>query len=79
MTLWRQCVNMEKTKLQIYLDPEAYIELYNYAKNHALKNYSQAISKILIEWRRFRLIAQRMQQDAISKTKPKQEGLDDKD
>ena len=52
----------EKSKLQLYLPPDDYIFIYNYAMSKGKKNLSQAISSILVEYKRFRAIALKLQQ-----------------
>jgi len=53
---------LEKSKLQLYLPPDDYIYLYNYAVNKGYKNLSQAISTLLTEYKRFKAIAMQLQQ-----------------
>jgi hypothetical protein len=61
VTFIRLGVKLEKTKLQLYLPPDDYIYLYNYAVSKGKKNLSQAVSDILVEYRRFKAVAMNLQ------------------
>ena len=59
----RLVFEMEKVKLQIYLDAETYIPIHNYAMNKGFHNYSQALDVIIKEWQRFKAIAMKLQSE----------------
>lgn len=50
-----------KMRIDIFLEASDINILGNYARERHLKNYSQAVSEILKEWRRFQSIARELQ------------------
>jgi len=75
MYIRRGVIEMEKTKLQLYLPPDDYIFIYNYAVNKGMKNLSHAMSKIIVEYKRFKAIAMKLQQQIDQDYKEKHHGV----
>ena len=54
-------LKIPKIHIDVWLDAEDLNVLGSFGKSNGLKNYSQVIREVILEWRRFKTIAMQMQ------------------
>lgn len=60
-------MNIPKIRAQIFLDAEELNRINSYGEQHSCRNVSQAISEILKEWYRFKVISERLHKEMQKK------------
>lgn len=58
---------MSRIPQMIYFEENSFLELINYKKQNNLRNNSQAINQLIGEFRRFRKIAFKLQEEVKKK------------